>query len=174
MKITSLIYSFHVVVASFFQQAENSEPALVGDILEPDPIPFTFETIGWKILGVVLVLIAIFGFYKWLKLYKKNAYRREALKQISLVEVGSLTSQEQLNQLNIILKQVAILAFGREQVAELFGENWLLFLDSKNKKSEFIKYVTSFEDAIYSNKEIDNITLQSIYKTTKSWINGHS
>ena len=66
MKIGSFMYSFYLVTLSLFQQDENSDPALVGDILEPDPLPFTFETIGWKIVGTVLLIVAIVLFYKWL------------------------------------------------------------------------------------------------------------
>lgn len=174
MKITSLICSFYIVSLSFFQQEENNELALVGDILEPDPLPFTFETIGWKILGVVSLIVAIVLFYKWLKLYQKNEYRREAIQKLKLIEIQNAESQYKINQLNVILKQVAIVTFGREQVAQLYGNDWFLFLDSKNKKSEFTKYSVNFSDAIYSDKEVDETTLKSIFKITKTWINEHS
>ena len=174
MKIGYLIYSFFLMIVSFFQQDENSEPALVGDILEPDPLPFTFETIGWKIVGAVLLIGAIVLFYKWLKLYQKNKYRREAIQKIQLIENQNSESQYKVNQLNIILKQVAIITFGREQVAQLYGNDWYAFLDSKNKKSGFAKYSANFSDAIYRDKEVDETILNSIYKLTKTWINEHS
>ena len=36
----------------------NPEPSALemGQIYEPPPVPFTFETIGWAILGAVLML----------------------------------------------------------------------------------------------------------------------
>jgi len=174
MKIGYFMYSFYLVTLSFFQQDENSDPALVGDILEPDPLPFTFETIGWKIVGAVLLIVVIVLFYKWLKLYQKNKYRREAIQKLKLIEMQNAESQHKMNQLNIILKQVAIITFGREQVAQLYGNDWFLFLDSKNKKSEFTKYSENFSDAIYSDKDVDETTFKSICKITKTWINEHS
>ena len=174
MKIGYFMYSFYLVTLSLFQQDENSDPALVGDILEPDPLPFTFETIGWKIVGTVLLIVAIVLFYKWLKLYQKNKYRRGAVQKLKLIETQDTESQYKINQLNIILKQVAIITFGREQVAQLYGNDWFAFLDSKIKKSEFAKYSMNFSDAIYKNKEVDETTLKSIYKITKTWINEHS
>jgi len=174
MKIGYFIYSFYLVTLSFFQQDENSDPALVGDILEPNRLPFTFETIGWKILGVVMLILVVVLFYKWLKLYQTSKYRRAAIKKLQLIESQNAESQYKINQLNIILKQVAMVTFGREQVANLYGNDWFLFLDSKNKKSEFAKYSSNFSDAIYSDKQVDETTLKSIYKTTKTWINEHS
>ena len=174
MRIATIIYSFYLFFVSFFQQEENIQPEIVGDILEPDPLPFTFETIGWKVLAVVIVVVTLVLFYKWLKLYQKNKYRRTAIEKLKLVENQNSESQYKINQLNIILKQVAIITFGREQVAQLYGNDWLLFLDSKYKKSEFAKYSVNFSDAIYSSKEVDETSLTSIYKLTKTWINEHS
>jgi len=174
MKIANLIYSNYLLSISFFQQEENSEPDIVGDILEPDPLHFTFETIGWKILLAVLLLVTSIAFYKWLKLYQKNTYKRTAIKKLQLIEVEDAQSSYKINQLNIILKQVAIVTFGRELVAELYGNDWFLFLDSKNKKSEFVSFSNNFKDAIYSDKEVDDATLKTIFKLTKTWINEHS
>lgn len=175
MKIANLLYSFYLLSISFFQQEEGiSNPEIVGDILEPDPLPFTFETIGWKVLAVVVIVIAVIVFYKWLKLYRKNKYRRESVKKMQLIKNENAQSQYKINQLNIILKQVAIVTFGRTEVAELYGDKWYAFLDSKYKKSEFANYSSNFNDAIYKNKEVDESTLQSIYKITKTWINEHS
>lgn len=156
----------------FFQQ--ENQIVDIGPILEPDPVLFTFETIGWKIVGIVLLIVAIVLFYKWLKLYQKNKYRREAVQKLKLIETQKAESQYKINQLNIILKQVAIITFGREKVAQLYGNDWFVFLDSKNKKSEFAKYSVNFSDAIYNDKEVDETTLKSIYKITKTWINEHS
>ncbi|MBG7630428.1 MAG: DUF4381 domain-containing protein [Bacteroidetes bacterium] len=174
MKIVHYIISFYPMAVLCFQQEEDSSPEMVGDILEPDPLPFTFETIGWKILGVVLLIVASILFYKWLKLYQKNKYRREAIKKLKFIEANNTQSQYKINQLNIILKQVAMVTFGREQVAQLYGNDWFLFLDSKSEKSTFVKYSSNFTDAIYSKKEVDDTRLKSIYKLTKTWINEHS
>lgn len=174
MRIVPYIILFYTMAVLCFQQEEDSSPEMVGDILEPDPLPFTFETIGWKVLSVVLLLVVSILFYKWLKLYQKNKYRRAAIKKLKLIEVNNSQSQYEINQLNIILKQVAMVTFGRELVAELYGNEWLLFLDSKFEKSDFIKYESNFSDAIYSNKGVDDTRLKSIYKLTKTWINEHS
>jgi hypothetical protein len=174
MKIANFIYSLYIFLVSVFQQQEDSLPEIVGDILEPEPLHFTFETIGWKVLAFLIIVIASVFLYKWLKLFRKNKYRREAIKKLQLIEVENSDSQSKINDINIILKQVAIVTFGREHVAELYGNDWFSFLDSKSKKSEFVKYSNNFTDAIYSSKTFDDTTLRTIYKLAKTWIHEHS
>lgn len=174
MKIASFIYSMYLFLVLVFQQQEENPTEIVGDILEPEPIAFTFETIGWKVLAFLFALTTCIFFYKWLKLYRKNKYRRTALKKLKLIESENSAPHYKINQLNIILKQVAMVTFGREQVASLYGNDWLLFLDSTYKNSDFANYSAHFSDAIYHNKEVGKNTLDSIFKTTKTWINEHS
>lgn len=168
MKLAAFLFSV------FFLQEDLSQPEGLGNILEPDPIAFTFETIGWKVLAVSLFIGAIVVLYRQLKLYRKNTYRREAIKKMQVIETENASSQSKLNHLNIILKQVAISAFGREQVAALYGDAWFSFLDSKHKNSDFAKYANTFKNAQYSDEEVDNDTLDLISGITKKWINQHA
>jgi hypothetical protein len=172
MKIAYFIYSIYAFFV--FQQQVDGIPQLADDILEPEPLPFTFETLGWKILGVLLLIIAVVLFYKWFKNFRKNKYRREAIKKIQLIETENSNNQSKINHVNIILKQVAMASFGREQVAQLYGNEWFSFLDSKSKKSDFTKYSKNITDAIYNSTAIDDNTLRTIYKLTKAWIHEHS
>lgn len=174
MKIATFTYSIFIMFMSLFPQETINEPESIGDILEPDPLPFTFETVGWKFLAVLLFIVFIVVLYKQVKLYVKNSYRRVAIKKIALIKNDNSKSHNQINNLNIVLKQVAIATYGRENVAELYGNDWFLFLDSKSKKSNFVKNEKYFTDAIYKNKDVDSTILKEIYKTTVNWINTHA
>jgi len=94
MKIAYFIYSIYAFFV--FQQQVDGIPQLADDILEPEPLPFTFETLGWKILGVLLLIIAVVLFYKWFKNFRKNKYRREAIKKIQLIETENSNNQSKL------------------------------------------------------------------------------
>ena len=168
MKLLAFLF-----LADIFQQ-DNSPPEELGNILEPDPLVFTFETIGWKILAIFLFIGAIAILFRKLQLYNKNKYRREAIKKLELAEVENASSQSKINHLNIILKQVAMISFGREQVAALYGDAWFSFLDSKQKGSAFEKYSNAFKNALYDDIEVDNDTLETISGITKKWINQHA
>lgn len=168
MKLAAFLFSV------FMLQEDLIQPEELGNILEPDPLTFTFETVGWKILAVLLFIGAIVVLYRQLKLYHKNTYRREAIKKMQVIETENASSQSKINHLNIILKQVAIVAFGREQVAALYGDAWFSFLDSKHKNSDFAKYANTFKNALYSDEEVNKDTLEAISGITKKWINQHA
>ena len=74
----------------------------------------------------------------------------------------------------MVLKQVAIIAYGREQVAALYGQNWLSFLDSKISENGFVDNSELFEDVMYADKPIDQNSQQKIFKLSKTWIHAHS
>ncbi len=168
MKILTFLFS------AFIFQGDNSQPEELGNILEPAPLTFTFETIGWKILAILLFIGAMAVLFRKLKLYHKNKYRREAIKKLKLAEVENISSQGKMIHLSIILKQVAIISFGREQVAGLYGDAWFSFLDSKQKNSDFGKYANTFKNALYNDVEVDNDTLEAISGISKKWINQHA
>ena len=168
MKTLAILFSVVML------QENVAQPDDLGNILEPDPLVFTFETIGWKILAVLLFMGATLILFRRLKLYRKNKYRREAIEKLKLVKEENVTSQQKINHLNVILKQVAIIAFGREQVAALYGDEWFSFLDSKHKNSDFSKYANSFKNALYNGEGVDQQTLEAISGITKKWINQHA
>lgn len=140
-------------------------------IKEPDLIPFTFETIGWKILAIVLFILLLIFAYKWVQHYKKNTYRRTAIQHLSTINLNSDTS---INEMAILLKSVAITAYGREEVAALYGVEWLQFLESKGKNTLFTIYADSFLTAQNNNQNIDSKTKKEILNLTKKWIQTHA
>jgi hypothetical protein len=57
----------------------------IGQLIEPDPIGYSFNTPGWYMVLVLLMLVAIIiGIVQYRK-YKKNAYRREAVRKIESI-----------------------------------------------------------------------------------------
>ncbi len=157
----------------FLPQGDIAQTDDLGTILEPDPLVFTFETVGWKYLGILLLAIGVLLLVTYLRQYQKNKYKREAIKKVNHINGQTVSSQQKLNQVNVILKQVAIISFGRVQVANLYGDEWFSFLDSKHKTKGFAKYADTFKNALYSDKEVDEPTLEAISVITKKWINHH-
>ena len=60
--------------------------------------------------------------------YRRNAYRREALRQLDAVDPGGIST---------VLKRTALAAWPREQVAALTGAAWLAFLDRTGRTTAF-------------------------------------
>src|SRR6478736_5715722 len=56
------------------------------DIALPPAVSWMPQTWGWAVLAAILVLIVAAAFILWLRRYRANAYRREALALLAGVE----------------------------------------------------------------------------------------
>lgn len=138
----------------------------LGPLYEPEAVRFTFQSPGWYILGAVLLLLAAFSIYRGLRNYMKNAYRREALKDLE--DAGSLQATL------VVLKRVAIKVFGRENVAALHGKAWLEYLEEKGKETHFLKYSSPIYAALYKGEDLKESQLREIVDLSKKWILTHA
>jgi len=148
----------------------------LGPLYEPEAVGFSFHSPGWYFLGGMLILLAIYLSIKWLRNYLKNAYRRDALKHLSAIE-SRLGRQEDLVSLQsilVLLKNVAMQAFGRESVAALYGMDWLIFLEEKGKNTPFQKYSSSISASLYRLEKPRAEQLREIIELSKRWIKTHA
>ncbi len=177
MKSTG-VYTGHFLFASLFAD----EGAIITEVIdleplcEPDALRFSFETPGWYLLGGLLSLLAVLLFFKWLKSYRKNAYRREALRNLRIIEDKSYNQKDVLclNDVLVLLKWVAIKAFGRQQVAQLHGKDWLEFLESKGKNTPFTHYKQQIVNTLYDTIAVDMKEKKSLMELSKKWIKTHA
>ena len=148
----------------------------LGPLYEPDAVRFSFETQGWYVLSGLLLLFVALLFFTWLKRYRKNAYRREALKTIARIEQHSLNQNEgnQLNDIWVLLKLVAIEAFGRQEVAQLYGDDWLEFLESKGRNTPFTDYRQHIANTLYEPISLDPKETKALMELSKQWISTHA
>ncbi len=148
----------------------------LGPLYEPDALRFSFETPGWYLLGCVLSLLAVLLFFEWLKRYRKNAYRREALRNLRIIEDKSHEQKDVLclNDVLLLLKWVAIKAFGRQQVAQLYGNDWLEFLESKGRNTPFTHYKQHIVNTLYDSITVDMKEKKELMELSKKWIKTHA
>ena len=166
-----------VLVAGFeFRLQMMKEEIDIGKLYVPEPVHFSFATPGWYLLGGLILLLIAFLFFRWLKHYRENAYRREALKNLAIIE-DKLNKQLDvlyLNDVLVLLKVVAIKAFGRQQVAQLYGNDWLVFLESKGENTPFTQYEHSVFNSLYETVGVDINELKKILELSKTWIKTHA
>ena len=148
----------------------------LGPLLEPDPIGYSFNTPGWYLIGSLLLMGILYASYRWIKKYRSNAYRRDAIKAVNELnnsqdsdDVGS-----QLSALMIILKNAALKAYGRNAVASLHGNSWLIFLESKSKNTHFSQYELMISRSIYENHAPDKSELNELRNLSIKWIKTHA
>ncbi|TCL74000.1 DUF4381 domain-containing protein [Rhizobium sp. BK251] len=104
----------------------------LADVALPSPVSWMPQTIGWAFVGLILVLMAIYAGWRWLKRYRANRYRREALAELARLEAAIADPQtrpEALCEIPALLKRTALAAWPREAVAPLSGQEWCAFLE---------------------------------------------
>ena len=173
----SNIFCLNFLTTGLIQETTSSqEQQELGPILEPDPIQFSFDTPGWYILGFLIFLAIILLSIRWIKQYKNNTYRREAIKELNQINPSGSANElgPQLSQLLVILKMVALKAYGRENVATLDGKPWLVFLESKAKNTPFSKFETIISNSIYKNLTPEAKDLNELKNVSIKWIQTHA
>ncbi|CAA6697383.1 Unannotated [Lentimonas sp. CC19] len=87
---------------------------------------------------------------------RRNAYRRAGL---TLLE-----SATTVDEINVVLKRVALAVFPREQVAALHGEDWIQFMQATCPGEQF---------APLSQSDEATPATESIRASARTWIRKH-
>ncbi|PZX48520.1 DUF4381 domain-containing protein [Algoriphagus chordae] len=149
--------------------SQGLAPLQLGPLFEPDPVKFSFETIGWPILGGLILVGLLIAFYFWLRSYKRNHYRREALKKLD-----SIRQADQTLEIFVVLKQAAMHAFGREKVGDLTGNDWLAFLEKTGKGVRILSQEDAIQTAIYKSVPLSVEAQHHILSNAKKWVRTHA
>jgi len=106
------------------------------DIHLPDPISFFWPLAPgwWLLLAFLLVLILVSIWI--LRLRKRNAPKRVALRNLKKLEKLD-NPKKQLQEISTLLRRFYITKYPRNEVASLTGEAWLEFLDNQLGKQLF-------------------------------------
>ena len=155
---------------------QQADPlAQLRDIHLPGMIETWPPAPGWWILAG-LALLAVIAIITWLFLrWRRNRYRREALRELSTLAARWQSDGDDaayLRSLQELLKRVALTAFPREQVASLTGEAWLQFLDSSTNSHDFS--IGETEVLIDGNYRPDvSIDVPALQVIAARWITDH-
>ena len=146
----------------------------LGQLIEPDPVKYSFNTPGWYIvLGVILTIVLIVVFIQYRK-YRKNAYRREALIEVENILLTKNNSA--VFEVNRLLKILAIRLFGREKVASLYGKEWYEFLISTlNERQSTPSFsFNNFSKAMYNpEQQLSEKQMDELMEFATHWIKNH-
>ncbi|SFN55379.1 protein of unknown function [Bizionia echini] len=149
----------------------------LGSIMEPEPIAFTFDTLGWKVLFVILILLCLFGVWKLYLRYKHNQYRREAIAELQTLHGNTQLSEVAFITKSVfILKRTALQSYPRDQVASLKGESWLQFLNSQVSGMDFLKYKEAIANAVYKEAlgNEESFNKDDFFNMSLKWIKRHA
>ena len=156
---------------------EEVENIKLNPLMEPSPVAFSMDTIGWKILFVLLLIIILYSAYKFYLHYQHNKYRRRAVAKI--IEISQLSDDEMpsmITQIMFQIKQTALLTFDRERVASLEGDQWLRFLEQTAKDVHFMDYKDIIFSSVYKSEVSSEVDFDknNFVKNSIKWIKKHA
>ncbi|MEM1151713.1 MAG: DUF4381 domain-containing protein [Pseudomonadota bacterium] len=97
---------------------------------EPAPISLMPQTVGWPILLLLVAGLAALLLRRRLKMRHAEAYRRAALTALDAAGMAPA-------DVALVLRQTALAAYPRSDVASLYGQDWLDFLARTGGQSGF-------------------------------------
>ena len=155
---------------------EQQEHLDLGPLIEPDPVLFQFETAGWYVVFCLIAIVVIVVAIKMILKYSHNAYRRTAISEMLRIKAQFESGSDSgcVQEANVILKQVAMISYGRAEVADLYGEEWLRFLDSKSSGIQLSQYEKIVSAALYEDSMIDRVQGLAFFDNSKKWIATHA
>ncbi|MFV8461163.1 DUF4381 domain-containing protein [Vibrio campbellii] len=95
------------------------------DVAIPNSVSWAPQTTGWKILGVILILAALYLAYRMALKWWNNRYRKEALNELMLLDARDKNSPEQAFK---VLK--VVLRYLDSSNAKLFGQAYVKRLNA--------------------------------------------
>lgn len=109
----------------------------IDEIAPPELVSWLPATTAWAILCAALFAAAILMAAKRYQHWTSNAYRRQALQRLRIIDSASRTNTSALQELPVLMKATALRAFPRTQAAALSGEAWLNFLSDSYRGPSF-------------------------------------
>ncbi|KAA0694408.1 DUF4381 domain-containing protein [Neorhizobium sp. P12A] len=150
------------------------------DVAVPPPVSWMPQTWGCALLAVLLALALAIWLALALRRYRRNAYRREALRLLEDIGVKLHQSESRgtaLHQLGELLKRTALAAWPRERIAQASGQNWVHFLDDSQKQSIGPALRRFLDDGEYrAGNAVTNrppSEADELIQDTRRWIEGH-
>ncbi|MEZ9177716.1 DUF4381 domain-containing protein [Vibrio kanaloae] len=123
------------------------------DVTIPDSVSWFPQTIGWKILGVALLLAAFYLAYRLALRWWNNRYRKEALKALMVLDARDKNSTERTFK---VLK--VVLRYLDRSNAKLFGQAYVNRLNAYLP----VNAGTSTKSNAFFTDEVSGLWMQSL------------
>ncbi|WP_078085556.1 DUF4381 domain-containing protein [Microbulbifer mangrovi] len=143
------------------------------DIHEPAAIGWWPLAPGWWILaGVVIALLFAAG---WLALRlrekkRRNLYRAEGMRLLRSV---ALDEPRAVEEINTLLKRVAVVTFGRDTCAPLTGQRWIQFLESSIEQPMPQAAQRTLLECLYGASASSRTDLEALRDFAIRWVREH-
>lgn len=153
------------------------EPALAAlqELPLPTPVPYTPQTVGWWMVGALLLIVLLYAAWRWHKRRLAKRYRVEALRELDEIEQALKLQATAASRLPPLIKRVAMISAPRADTAALSGDSWLHWLDRTLPQAGFLDTPGRLlpQLAYGAPQNVDPQALQALLKLTRRWIREH-
>ncbi|WP_226704447.1 DUF4381 domain-containing protein [Microbulbifer elongatus] len=143
------------------------------DIHEPAPIGWWPLAPGWWILaGLFIVLLFAAGwlFFRLREKRRRNLYRAEGVRLLKALDLGT---PRVIEEINLLLKRVAVATFGRDTCGPLTGQHWIRFLESTTEEPMPESARRVLLESLYSSTSASRGDLEVLREFAIVWTRKH-
>jgi outer membrane lipoprotein SlyB len=144
--------------------ADPADLSNLRDLALPPAVSLWPPAPGWWIIAAAGLAAAAILSAAALARYRRNAYRREALRQLDTVAFGAISA---------VLKRTALAAWPREQVAALTGAAWLAFLDRTGRTTAFTEGAGRHIETLAFGGAVDGQAADAARAAARAWVRAH-
>ncbi len=157
---------------------DSTKLSQLNDIVVPQPVSWTPQTIGWYFVFALLFLLLVWLGYRLYKARLSNRYRREALAQLELIKQGLSSpalKDKSASHIPELIKRTVLTWAPRDKIAPLYGREWLEFLDRTYRSGRFTSPAGELiEKLSYTDLEQDETeNLEQVIPLVADWIKKH-
>lgn len=137
-----------------------------GDIVLPVDLAWWPIQPGWWVLLAIIVLAFSIYAYRRYRHWQRNAYRRQAL--------ADLSAMENFRDITLIIKRAVAVAFPADSAAILWGEEWVNFLNSKTSTPCFSdRDAALFSSLLTQPEPLWPQDVESLRGSVEHWLQQH-
>jgi hypothetical protein len=140
------------------------------DIHLPDAVSWWPPAPGWWIVGItILALIA--ACIWWYRNPSVRVYRvaRKELKNLREEYQASQDDVRLVKELSVLLRRYALAVFGRQKVASLIGNAWMMFLNNTGKTLGFTEGAGQVLQTVPYGGQ-DRVEAQALLTLVEQWM----
>lgn len=124
---------------------------------------------GWWILAVLVIVMSAMLVVYVLRQRSRSLAKRQALLQLALIDSNQ---QDWPQQVNALLKRLAISYFDPEQVATLHSDGWIAFLTAQlpdKKRNAFVPTIQTLQSVLYQ-PGVHELNFADVTQQVSIWI----
>lgn len=153
--------------------ANQAQTVELADIHLPGKPAFWPPAPGWWILSFVVLALVTWSVLKFRRYQKLKKHRQHIMQALQSLErqLQEGRSNEAVAEMNMMLRRLALMHYPHKQIASLTGKQWLEFLDTSGRTTDFSQGAGRIlADAPYLPQMPESFDIKGLNKAVKNWV----